>query len=107
MNYETIPYTATSVSILSRVVFLYILHRNKSRNYFSLMFCLFNIVSACLWLKYSIYLGDQALIYRNSAEISLLFVAVCYIMRNRLCVLVVDEEEPKIQKPAVQEITTA
>ena len=105
MNYEIIPYTATSVSIMSRFIFLYILHKNKSRNYFSLIFCLFNIVSSCLWLKYSVYLQDKALIYRNSADISLLFVAVCYIMRNRLYIVI--DEEPKIQKPPIQEIIAA
>lgn len=105
MNYEIIPYTATSVSIMSRFIFLYLLYRNKSKNSISLMFCLFNIVSSCLWLKYSIYLDDKALIYRNWADISLLFVAVCYIMRNRLYIVI--DEEPKIQKPPIQEITAA
>jgi hypothetical protein len=58
-----------------------------------------------LWLKYSIYLEDKALIYRNWADISLLFVAVCYIMRNRLYIVI--DEEPKIQKPPIQEIIAA
>lgn len=83
MNYEIIPYTATSISIMSRFIFVYILYKNKSKNHLSLIFCLFNIVSSCLWLKYSLYLRDNALIYRNYTDISLLFVGACYILRNK------------------------
>ena len=83
MNYEIIPYTATSISIMSRFIFVYILYKNKSKNNLSLIFCLFNIVSSCLWLKYSLYLHDNALIYRNCTDISLLFVGACYILRNK------------------------
>ena len=45
-----IPYTATSLSILARFIFMYLLYRNKSQNIFSLTFCILNIFSSGMWI---------------------------------------------------------
>lgn len=80
---ESFPYTAISVSILARFIFLYLLYKNKSRNNYSLIFCLLNIGSSSLWLVYSIYQNDVAMISRSGTEIVLLTVSTLYIIRNK------------------------
>jgi lipid-A-disaccharide synthase-like uncharacterized protein len=80
---EAFPYTAISVSILARFIFLYLLYKNKSRNNYSLVFCLLNIGSSSLWLVYSIYQHDMAMISRSGTEIALLAVSTIYIIRNK------------------------
>ena len=80
---EAFPYTAISVSILARFIFLYLLYKNKSRNNYSLVFCLLNIGSSSLWLVYSIYQHDIAMISRSGTEIALLTVSTLYIIRNK------------------------
>ena len=77
------PYTANSVSILARFIFLWLLYKNKSRNNYSLVFCLLNIGSSSLWLVYSIFKEDTAMIYRSGTEIGLLTISSLYIVRNK------------------------
>ena len=79
----TFPYTAISVSIFARFIFLWLLYKNKSKNNYSLVFCLLNIGASSLWLVYSIFKDDTAMIYRSGTEISLLTISSLYIVRNK------------------------
>lgn len=81
---ESFPYTAISVSILARFIFLYLLYKNKSTNSYSLAFCIMNIGSSSLWIVYSLYQGDTAMFYRSITEISLLSVSSVYIVYNKV-----------------------
>ena len=77
------PYTAISVSILARFIFLYLLYKNKSTNSYSLIFCLLNIGSSSLWIIYSIKQNDIAMISRSATEIFLLTISSFYIVYNK------------------------
>jgi hypothetical protein len=81
---KSFPYTAISVSIFARFIFLYLLYKNKSTNNYSLAFCVMNIGSSSLWLIYSNYLNDTAMMYRSGTEISLLAVSCFYILYNKI-----------------------
>jgi len=76
------PYTAISISILARFIFLYLLYKNKSRNLYSLTFCILNIGSSGIWLAYGYSQKDTALMTRSATEITLLVTSVTYILWN-------------------------
>ena len=84
MELEAFPYTAITVSILARFIFLYLLYKNKSRNNYSLIFCIMNIGSSSLWMVYSAYHNDTAMLARSGTEIALLMISTIYIVRNKL-----------------------
>ncbi len=81
---KIIPYSATSISVVGRFIFMYLLYKNKSTNTFSLIFCILSICSSCLWIYYSIKMEDTPMIVRSSIELSLLTVSAIYIIRNKL-----------------------
>jgi uncharacterized protein with PQ loop repeat len=81
---KVIPYTATSISIVARFIFMFLLYKNKSTNSFSLTFCLLNICSASMWTYYSFQTEDMPLVIRSSTEIFLLFISAIYIIRNKM-----------------------
>ena len=81
---QSFPYTAITVSILARFIFLYLLYKNKSTNTYSLTFCIMNIGSSSLWIAYSLYKSDTAMIYRSATEIGLLSVSAVYIIINKI-----------------------
>ena len=81
---DELPYTAISLSILARFVFIYLLYRNRSTNIYSLVFCLMNIASSGIWLKYSVDRLDRPMMIRSSTEIGLLCVSSVYILVNRV-----------------------
>ena len=37
---QFLPYTATSLSVIGRVIFMFLLYKNKSTNSLSLIFCI-------------------------------------------------------------------
>ena len=78
-----IPYTATSLSVVGRFIFMYLLYKNKSTNSLSLLFCMLSIISSCMWVYYSIQQSDMPMILRSSIEISLLTISSLYIIRNK------------------------
>jgi uncharacterized protein with PQ loop repeat len=84
MELDAFPYTAITVSILARFIFLYLLYKNKSRNNYSLIFCIMNIGSSSLWMVYSVYHDDIAMMARSGTEIGLLMVSTLYIVRNKM-----------------------
>jgi len=81
---KVIPYTATSLSVVGRFIFMFLLYRNKSTNSLSLLFCILSIISSSMWMYYSIELNDLPMILRSSIEISLLTLSSIYIVRNKV-----------------------
>jgi hypothetical protein len=82
-NLKIIPYTATSISIIARFIFMFLLYKNKSTNIFSLIFCILNIFSSSMWIYYSVQMNDTPMITRSSTEFILLFISAIYIIRNK------------------------
>ncbi len=83
-NIKALPYTATSVSIIARCIFMYLLYKNRSTNNLSLTFCILNICSSGLWIYYSVQTHDTPMIVRSSSEITLLSLSAIYIIRNKI-----------------------
>ncbi len=82
--YSFFPYTAISISILARFIFLYLLYKNKSTNNYSLAFCILNIGSSSLWIVYSVHIQDDAMVSRSATEIFLLLLSSIYIVYNKV-----------------------
>jgi uncharacterized protein with PQ loop repeat len=80
---KIIPYTATSLSVVGRFIFMFLLYKNKSTNSLSLLFCILSICSSSMWMYYSIQLNDLPMILRSSIEITLLTISSIYIIRNK------------------------
>ena len=85
-NLKIIPYTATSISVVGRFIFMFLLYKNKSTNSLSLLFCILSIFSSSIWMYYSINISDLPMIIRSSTEISLLTVSSVYIIRNKVII---------------------
>lgn len=83
-DFESIPITATTISIIARFIFMYLLYRNKSTNTYSLVFCVLSIISSSMWLFYSLWIYNLSLVYRSATEITLLFISAIYIIRNKV-----------------------
>jgi hypothetical protein len=88
---QFLPYTATSISVAARFIFMFLLYRNKSTNILSLIFCILSITSSSMWIyyraqdpDYSVENKDFPMIIRSSTEISLLTISAIYIIRNRV-----------------------
>ena len=81
---KVIPYTATSLSVLGRFIFMFLLYKNKSTNSLSLLFCFLSIISSSMWIYYSVQMNDTPLITRSSTEITLLFLSALYIIKNKV-----------------------
>ncbi len=81
---RSIPYTATSLSVIGRFIFMFLLYRNKSTNSLSLIFCILSIFSSAMWIYYSNVLNDLPMIIRSSIELILLFLSAIYIIRNKI-----------------------
>jgi len=79
-----IPYTATSLSVIGRFIFMFLLYKNKSTNSLSLLFCILSIFSSGMWIYYSVQSSDTPMIVRSSLEISLLSISAVYIIYNKV-----------------------
>ena len=79
-NMKFIPYTATSLSIIGRFIFMFLLYQNKSTNSLSLLFCILSICSSSMWIYYSVYTNDIPMIVRSSTELTLLSISSAYII---------------------------
>lgn len=84
LTLKVIPYTATSLSVLGRFIFMFLLYKNKSTNSLSLLFCFLSIISSSMWIYYSVQMNDTPLVMRSSTEITLLFLSALYIIRNKV-----------------------
>ncbi len=78
-----IPYTAMTISVIGRLIFMFLLYKNKSTNSLSLLFCILGICSSSMWMYYSSQLNDLPMIFRSSTEITLLTISSIYIIRNK------------------------
>ena len=81
---KVLPYTATSLSVVGRFIFMYLIYKNKSVNTLSLIFCILSIFSSSMWIYYSTAVNDLPMIIRSSTEISLLTMSAIYIIRNKV-----------------------
>ena len=87
MEYIVIlAFSATSISIMGRFIFMYLLYTKRSTNTFSLIFCIMNIVSSGLWITYSLDMDDLPLLVRGSSDLLLFTISSGYIIRNKLIV---------------------
>jgi len=92
MDTTIIAYSATSISILGRFIFMYLLYTRRSTNIYSLIFSLLNVVSSSLWVTYSSLIVDTPLLVRGSCDLVLFTVSAGYILGNRWTVLAIPEE---------------
>lgn len=83
-NVNFLPYTATSISVVARFIFMFLLYKNKSTNSLSLTFCILSISSSTMWLYYNVINKDVPMITRSSIEILLLTISSIYIIKNKL-----------------------
>lgn len=81
---EIIPLIATSVAIMARFIFMYLIYINRSRNSYSLLFCVLSIGSSSMWIYYSVEIDNFPIIFRSSTEIVLLSISATYITYNKL-----------------------
>lgn len=81
---DILPYTATSISVLARFIFMFLLYKKKSTNNFSLLFCILSMCSSSMWIYYSVKINDTPMIIRSSTEITLLTFSAIYIVRNKI-----------------------
>lgn len=81
---QFLPYTATSISVVGRFIFMFLLYKNKSTNSLSLLFCILSISSSTMWLYYSMINEDMPMISRSSVEILLLTISSVYIIKNKI-----------------------
>jgi len=78
-----IAYSATSISIFGRFIFMYLLYTRKSTNLYSLVFSLVNVISSSLWITYGYQIHDTPLLVRGSSDLLLFTISAVYIIRNR------------------------
>jgi len=78
------PYTAVSLSIVARFIFMYLLYTKRSTNVYSLAFCYLSVLSSSFWIPYGIIKEDVPIIVRSSIEMGLLSVSAIYIHWNRI-----------------------
>lgn len=78
-----IAYSAMSISIIGRFIFMYLLYTKKSTNIYSLIFALINVVSSSLWITYSLMIFDLPLFVRGVSDLILFIISSCYITYNR------------------------
>ncbi len=83
MDIESLPYTATSLSVIGRIIFMYLLWKNKSTNVYSLIFCLLGIGSSGMWIYYSIKTEQTPMLVRSGTEVLLLGISAAYIIKNK------------------------
>jgi uncharacterized protein with PQ loop repeat len=79
-----VAYSATTISIMGRFVFMYLLYTRKSTNSYSLLFSVMNIVSSSMWIAYSQIVHDTPLFVRGTSDLILFIISASYIMRNRI-----------------------
>ena len=90
-----IAYSATTISIAGRFVFMYLLYTKRSTNTYSLLFSVMNIVSSALWITYSQAIVDMPLLVRGSSDLVLFSVSAAYIANNMIRVVPqIEESKP-------------
>jgi uncharacterized protein with PQ loop repeat len=98
---ETIAYTATSISIFGRFIFMYLLYTKKSTNPYSLLFCIMNIISSSLWITYGQMVSDKPILVRSSSDLLLFVISSFYIQYN---IMQLYKEQLKIKAESESEL---
>jgi len=93
MDSLLVAYSATSISIFGRFIFMYLLYTRKSTNTYSLIFSLVNTLSSSLWITYGQMIQDVPLLVRGSSDLLLFVISAVYIIRNK-CILQIHPEDP-------------
>jgi len=93
MIQEAIAYSATSISISGRFIFMYLLYKNQSSNPYSLIFSMMNMMSSVLWIIYSRMILDTPLLIRGSSDLVLFSLSSAYILSNRCSIAAVHPVE--------------
>ena len=96
INELLIAYSATSISISARFIFMYLLYSKKSTNPYSLIFSIMNMVSSSLWITYSQMKLDMPLLVRGSSDLLLFSISSTYIIYN---ILNKSKIQPEIMLP--------
>lgn len=78
-----IPYSATAISLCARFIFMYLLYSKKSTNIYSLTFCILNICSCALWIKYCILISNNPILFRSITDLILFTISAAYIINNK------------------------
>ena len=78
-----IAYSAMTISISGRFIFMYLLYTKKSTNPYSLVFSIMNMISSSLWITYSQIKSDVPLLIRSSSDLFLFLISTVYITCNR------------------------
>lgn len=78
MELVVLPYTAVSLSVLARFIFMYLLYTKRSTNVYSLTFCVLSVLSSSIWIPYGIQVNDTPIIVRSGVDIS------CYPYRGSI-----------------------
>ena len=105
-NLQFLPYTATSLSVVGRLIFMFLLYRNKSTNSLSLIFCILSIFSSSMWIYYSVFNNDIPMIVRSSTELTLITISSMYIIRNKwLTTITPDEVEVDVGAVDINQIS--
>jgi hypothetical protein len=81
---KVIPYTATTLAVVGRFIFMFLLWKNKSTNGLSLLFCLLSICSSGMWIYYSMAKAEIPMLVRSIIEIALLSMSSGYIIYNKV-----------------------
>jgi hypothetical protein len=81
-----VAFSATSISVIGRFIFMYLLYTRRSTNTLSLIFCLMNIASSSLWIVYSLDVDDLPLLVRGSSDLLLFTISSGYIIHNKIVV---------------------
>ena len=89
---SVLPYTATSISVVGRFIFMFLLYKNKSTNSLSLIFCILSIISSSMWIYYSVSMDDLPMIVRSSIELSLLSISAVYIVKNKIVIYKINNQ---------------
>lgn len=90
----SLPYTATTLSVLGRFIFMFLLYKNKSTNSLSLTFCMLSIASSSMWMYYALMVNDLPIFTRSCTEVVLLAVSAGYIVRNKIRTRRVETVQP-------------
>jgi uncharacterized protein with PQ loop repeat len=98
---ESIPLIATSIAVLARFIFMYLIYTNRSRNSYSLIFCMLSICSSSMWTYYSVEINNFPIMFRSSTEIALLFISAIYIIYNKTTDLIKERKTNNQVAPEV------
>jgi len=79
-----LPFIAIIISVIARIIFMYLLYVKKSTNNYSLIFCGLNICSSILWIYYSIVIKNFLFFIRSLIDLVLFSISSLYIIYNKI-----------------------